>query len=633
METPSISPPTTYGNVIESHWTRDLDGNVISTMGQIQPLPSDAGTADLENLESVPLPPDTTPPPPPLRRTAQLPSTSSSGGPSGRNSRMGSLPKIPESDSWEENALLKEPSGNHWTRARSQTIPAEAHIRRLRSLMSQPQSQPSPPSRVFLDQPVSSSPLPTSPQDSPTDMSNKFHTFSPFRSNSSNATRRGSSLTPQMHHEIPFEPQSTSTPPRSTSRSPPETGPPLGACDPRSNSVSKSHPPHGPADAPPPRQSPVALHGSSFTNPPSRPYPELYNPAQYTQVPVNLPRLWDSGYNTQHESMFDSRHRPATSNEHHQSQPPLQTHQDSANSIPSHVPPPPQWPGYEIPYPHPPPCPPGQIPYPVAETIVNGYAWDGYAWRPVSKPKRPEETGRIRRNGTKGSDPRPPKDKSRKEIPAASSRPPLAPSQAQNGVPTDSSPIDDALESMQRRLDTLHRLVIHNHWTNLDSYFQRQTDPAFIAFVGPHTSVSSRIRRLLDKLLRLLAGALADHAKLQTGSEHWHGSWRKQLSSLDRMLDKVLAKLNQYEAKFRDLTKKTYTLLNRLRLRAVHSDLVKAHSKAQEQLRTAGSRRDLPGWEEDKRHRAKLREDFISLQNNIALSRRPSWAVSQSPTD
>lgn len=75
------------------------------------------------------------------------------------------------------------------------------------------------------------------------------------------------------------------------------------------------------------------------------------------------------------------------------------------------------------------------------------------------------------------------------------------------------------------------------------------------------------------------------------------------------------------------------TLLNRLRLRAVHSDLVQAHTKAQEQLRIAGSRRDLPRWDEDKKHRAKLRGDFVSLQNRIALSRRPSWAVSQSSSN
>ncbi|KAG6877975.1 hypothetical protein C0993_001377 [Termitomyces sp. T159_Od127] len=678
METPSTSPRTSYGNVIESHWTQDLDGNIISTMGQIQSLPSDAGTADLENLESVPLPPDTTPPPPPLRRTAQLPSTSSSGGPSGRNSRMGSLPIIPESESSEENALLKEPSGSHWSRTRSQTIPAEAHVRRLRSLMSQPQSQrSSPPSRVFPEQPLSSSPLPASPQDSQhTDMSNKMHTFSPFRSSSSNGTHRGSSLTPRMHHGMPFEPQSTSSPPRSMSRSPPENRPPLGACDQRSNSVSKSHPPRGPADALPPRQSPVAPQGSVSTNHLSHPYPELHHQAQYTQVPVNLPHLWDPGSNAQHESLFDSRHQPMTSSENHQSREPLQTHQGSAISIPSHVSPPPQWPGYEIPNPH--PCPEGQTPYPVAETIGDGYAWDGYAWQPVSKPKNPEETGPVRRDCTKGSDLQASKEKQRQEVPAASSRPPLTPCQAQHGVSTGSTLPEDASESMQRRLDALHRSVIHDHWTNLDLYFKRQTDPAFLAFVEPHTSVSSRIRRLLDKLLKFLAGALAEHTKLQTGSEHWHGSWRNQLSSLDRtmqtfcqfssvvcnrepsfrMLDKVLAKLNQYEAKFRDLTKKIYvrtsafspiplcrlfrlttryaspqTLLNRLRLRAVHSDLVKAHTKAQEQLRIAGSRRDLPRWDEDKRHRANLRGDFISLQNRLALSRRPSWALSQTSSN
>ncbi|KAH0588460.1 hypothetical protein J132_03450 [Termitomyces sp. J132] len=658
MDKPSLSHSTAYGNVTELHWTRDIYGNVISTIGQIQSIHSDADTTDLENLESLPLPPDTAPPPPPLMQTAQLPPSNSSGGPSGRTSRMGLHSINSEAESWEENELLKEPTGTHWDRTQSPT----SGIRRLRDLMSQPQSRrSSPPARIFPDQPLVSSPPPASSSDSiapqPTETYNRLHTFSPSSSTSS-GTRRGEPIASQMHHGIPFQPQSTSSPPPGRSRSPSHIKmPPSGMYDPGSNFVFH---PHGLAYAPPPRQSPVASGVFSSTFSSSHPHPELYHrppvPAHPIEVLVDPPYSYHPGPDRQHASIFDSAYRPMAPSGHYQSQEPPQLHPDPpsapAEPAPSHFPLPPQWPGSSTSFPPPPSFPPGFVLYSTPETVENGHAWDGCAWWHTEGPQRREGTALLSREGTKGADLQASGDKLPKDhtsAPAAPSRTPLAPSHAQHGVSSGAFTVEDALESFRKRLDTLHQSVIHEHWTNLDLYFKRQTDPAFIAFIGPHTSVSSRIRRLLDKLLGFLAGALSEYAKLQTGSENWHGSWRRQLSSLDRtmrtfcefsilvcnrdpsfrMLDKVLAKFTQYETKFRDLTKKIHTLLNRLSLRAVHSDLVKAHTKAQEQLKIAGSRRDVPRWDEDKKNRAKLREDFISLQNRLALSRRTSWAESQ----
>ncbi|KAG6901401.1 hypothetical protein C0995_012358, partial [Termitomyces sp. Mi166 len=396
-------PSSAYEPIVNSHWTRDLDGNFISTIGHIQSLPSDADTADLENLESVPLPPDTTPPPPPLMRTAQLSSLSSSGGTSGRTSRMGTPMRKSKSESLEEYALLKEPPGD-WIREKTQNSPSSvARARRqLSELLSQHQSrQSSPPPQFFPDEPLFSSPLSSSSLEliipPSSEMPTKPHTFSPSQRKPPSATPRGPPLNPRMHHGMPFEPQSTSSPPRGTGRSPPQTKKPSsGMHDPLSNSTS--HPPRSQAN---PQQSLVRSRGVPSTQ------VHAFPPPQDTQVPVDLLHLYDPGSDGQRASMSDSRYRPTTSKGHDRSQEPPRRHQNPpparADST-SHASPPPQWPGsgeLRLYYPF---YAPGYVPYSVAQNVENGYAWDENALRRAGEPTGREKTAPAGRDGTEDAD-------------------------------------------------------------------------------------------------------------------------------------------------------------------------------------------------------------------------------------
>ncbi|KAG6836443.1 hypothetical protein H0H93_007979 [Arthromyces matolae] len=659
----SGSPPDgygNYGNVVESHWVRDADGQVVSTMGQIQVVPSDADTADLENLESIPLPPNSTPPPPPVMRSARLPSMSPPGGASGRTSRMGSLVgslvTIPETESSDID-LLRAPG--IYTRMRNQNLDRPNEVRRLRDLLvDSPRSTPQP--QFFPDRPLFSSPLPTSspelivplsPQSS--EAPNRMNTFSPFRTATNGRQRAGSSLNPPLMH---FEPQSTSSPPptplRAQSRQPtsqnraPSTSMP---------SHPAPHPPRGTADAPPPRQTTRGFPSYEPSQPNS--YPEVNHPGSPLWPPqfppVNLPNLYEVRTDVRHDPFPNPQHeaKMPLSEPDQVPQAPQDTQRSGANI--RYVQPPPLGPTTcsEPLYPH------GYVPYYASVAVAQGggYICDGHGLYPIEPPQRivPQT------NGNRMHHSRVDPQLLSKDGPVPPPPPPPPPPRA----PLEPLSLNDHLrmtdwsrlaggEDLRLQGDTLQTEVIGKHWANLDSHFRSrsQTDHTLADMMIPHMSVCSRIRRSLDKLLELIAKMLFNYGQLQYGTERWHGSWRKNLSSLERttkgfcdvsilicsrditftLLEKTLSKLTHYESKFRDLTKKINYLVHRLRLRELHAALSNAHSAAEEQLKSARSKRDLPRWDEEKMQREGLRKEFISLQNRLALSRRESWASSSS---
>ncbi|KAF8058715.1 hypothetical protein FPV67DRAFT_1676278 [Lyophyllum atratum] len=163
--------------------------------------------------------------------------------------------------------------------------------------------------------------------------------------------------------------------------------------------------------------------------------------------------------------------------------------------------------------------------------------------------------------------------------------------------------------------------------------------------VNPHGMMSRRVRAGLHTLSEVLTRQRSlKPEQLQLGSERWHEKCADRLGSLWRTiqsfgrfahaisgrqptistLTKALAKLSEFESKISSLTSKFTSLLNRLRVRHLYSLLSRAHIEANEQLRSAQSKRDLPRWEEGKLYRAELRREYVDFRNRIARGRRAS---------
>ncbi|KAG6856755.1 hypothetical protein H0H87_001099 [Tephrocybe sp. NHM501043] len=652
----------------EGHWRMDSNGQIISVMGRVQEVPSDAETADLENLESVPLPANATPPPPPPGRSARLPSVTPSLGPSGP-SRMGSPLRTTDPE-LAGNSLLNHPGGTQRL-AHDPTILAA----RLREIMDRDSPEP----RVLPDQVMTSSPLPISSPElflpRTPDPPNRQGTFSPFRRNSSRArTRGGSSLDPRVSPIMSFEPQSTSSPPLrqagNQSRSTPQ------AQQPRQG-VNVPSPPPPP---PPPRRPPTS---GGWASPPQHTgYQDPWHQhAPYPQMPVNLPPFYGGESDWGQEPRTDgSRYQSSRPPNYGENQPRwspgLAEHSPRGMPFNRFVPYNLNdgWPGTPALYDHS-NFPFGYAPHPPPEDISRGARWDGRGWAhphgPGSQDHPPLRRSTPNRTVHRNTDPLSLRAQGKQRAvdppiaPGTSVKTPLAPSRLRHATPPP-SPTDGTPASAQKRLDILLGPIIQEQFLNLDSvnssvcidmllliiktrisqYFKRQTDPTLTDFLQGHVEITTRMQRIFEKLTEFLKRAVDEHEYFQLGTENWQKRWRKQLCSLERtmdafckfstlvcnreatlrVLDKVLPKLMQYETKFRDVAKKMNNLIRRLQVRGLHASLTRMHTEAQEKLHLARSKRDLPTWERDKEYREMLRQRYVDLRNDIASSRQSSWA-------
>ncbi|KAG6918888.1 hypothetical protein DXG01_010952 [Tephrocybe rancida] len=468
----ALSRLTGYGKQTETHWTRDEDGQVVSTMGQIHTVPSDVGTDDLDNLvlESNPLPPHSTPPPPPLTRMAQLPAVTPSIGLSGP-SRMGSPRGAAESE-MSDNPLLAPPGDFH--RAPSPTTLAT----RMRGIMGQ--EQPSPLPRLLPNRLMSSSPRPMSPPERIVPRTprppNRQGRFSPFRSDTGRGPtsppppRRGSSLNPELLTPMEFEPQSTSSPPHH-----------------QGSGQSRFIP-----QTPGPRHDNLPLRSfpsdERAATPTQAPYSDpFFQPAQYVPYPevhVNLPTSYDAG---QDRRPTPNGHPPGLS-QHPQARP-MHAFPRDGQPLPS---PPPQWPGHATAHAFS-QYPDGYSPYPPPENLSRrgSVTWNGYAWvhfaSPGGQDRPPLRRSTPLRENRSDADPRSSRAQGKQSavpgapVPASPAPPP------RRRVTPPASPSDGTKESLQRRLNVLQGSVITEHWPRLDkcrsSIFESHThnDPGMLS--------------------------------------------------------------------------------------------------------------------------------------------------------
>ncbi|GLB37934.1 hypothetical protein LshimejAT787_0409850 [Lyophyllum shimeji] len=211
--------------------------------------------------------------------------------------------------------------------------------------------------------------------------------------------------------------------------------------------------------------------------------------------------------------------------------------------------------------------------------------------------------------------------------PRFQSTPPRYQHRPGNMRPRSTTPPEDARGLLETNLRHLEFAL--GDVDGLTAYFGRANQ---VHDVNAHAMMSGRVRAGLHSLMDVLArqrSLLLE--QLQVGTRRWHEKNVERLSSLWRTihsfgrfvhtisgrdptistLAKALAKLGDFESKLSNLASKFNSLLNRLRVRQLHSMLSRAHIEAHEQLVKARSKRDLPGWEDGKRYRAELRRDWI----------------------
>ncbi|KAG6829823.1 hypothetical protein H0H92_003366 [Tricholoma furcatifolium] len=570
----------------EHHWRRDENGQVYTTYESgIVEVPSDAGSDYMDKMRPPSLPSNMSPPPPPIVQTKNLPSAPSSIGFSARASQVGTPPPKTTSSGSVRNIPITQPPG-FWVPHLRAGSPS--NVNQLHDLLSDTRRfQTSPDSYKLPQIPQFEQPIP-----SPSESIPHLRTFSPFRTHSASGTRHGSL---PNHPTFRFKPQSTSSPPPShtigSNRSPEPS--------------DRPRPSHPSTDLPPQAQAPWI----SSTEPLRRPFP-----ASQTQktdsVPVNLPDL-------------NNFSRGWTSPEGFQLFPP-------ARPVPAQRQPDTAFPVFFEQYPS------GYVPY--TEGNERGdYSTTGNDPRvdPVQEKHPPRRPSRSPLAPAQQYHP------SRMRSPISS--PPLPP-------PRRESPEPGPFGLLQKCANAIETALTED-WDKLHTYLGAMTDLDLRQYATPHRQTSESLRRLLHKVLTFVNEAIASRELMEVGTVRWQASWQKQLSSLDRtttaftkfsnticartasyrILDKLLPKFKQYVVKLRDLAKKIYMLQNRLKVRQAHAALAQAHAEAKEQLRSARSRRDLPRWDEDKRRRRRLREDYLAIRNHIAIgTSRLSWAQSES---
>ncbi|KAG5653794.1 hypothetical protein H0H81_010464 [Sphagnurus paluster] len=224
-------------------------------------------------------------------------------------------------------------------------------------------------------------------------------------------------------------------------------------------------------------------------------------------------------------------------------------------------------------------------------------------------------------------------------VPRFQSTPPRRPPVLTSRPTINVLPPADVAELLQTNLRNLD--FMQGDIDGLGAYFGRHVHAraGHGHGVDPHAAMIGGLRAAVQRLSQLLRQRMALRPEqLRVGTERWHAKSMDRLLSLWRTIDsfgrfahtisargpsvntlaKGLVKLGEFHTKLTNLAAKFEAMLNRLKVRELHSELSRAHAEASEQLRNARSKRDLPGWDDAKQHRAELRRRFIEMRNKLA---------------